>query len=84
MSSFQFNLDQLIEPIDATRHPQEIRTLQGCRSVGDLANLASHGWLSANTADPRLKLVKHGSGTYLVVKYVDGWSSTVSQAPFRT
>jgi len=84
MSSFQFNLDRLIEGIDATKHPQEVRTLQRCRSVDDLANLAGHGWLSSNPADPRLKLVRHGSGTYLVVQYVDGWSSTVSQAPFRS
>ncbi len=84
MSTFQFNLDKLIESLDRTRHAQEIRTLQRCRSVDDLANLAGHGWLTPGGKDPRLKLVRHGSGTYLVVEYVDGWSKTVSQAPFRS
>ena len=84
MSSFQFNLDQLLEPLSASRHAHEIRTLQRCRSVDDLANLAHQGWLTPGTSDPRLKLVRHGSGTYLIVEYVDGWSKTVSQAPFRS
>ena len=84
MSSFQFNLEKLTEPLSPTRHAQEIRTLQRCRSVDDLANLAQQGWLTPGSKDPRLKLVRHGSGTYLIVEYVDGWSKTVSQAPFRT
>jgi hypothetical protein len=84
MSSFHFNLDTLIEPLSATRHAGEIRMLQRCRSVDDLANLAREGWLTPGSKDPRLKLVRHGSGTYLIVEYVDGWSKTVSQAPFRS
>jgi hypothetical protein len=84
MSSFEFNLDILVESLDPNRHAHEIRTLQGCRRVDDLANLASHGWLTPGGKDPRIKLVRHGSGTYLLVEYVDGWSKTVSQAPFQS
>lgn len=84
MSSFQFNLDKLTDGLDPARHATEIDKLRRARSVDDLAALARHGWLTPGTKDPRLKLIRHGSGTYLVVEYVDGWSKTICQAPFRT
>lgn len=83
---FHSDLSALIAPLDPAAHAEEIKKLQSCRQIADLAHLASTdgGWLTARRTDPRLKLVRHGTGTYLVVRYDDGWSSTLSQAPFRT
>lgn len=83
VSSFAQSLVALVTPLDPNRHAYEIGRLRSCRSLRDLEQLASDGWLTPGARDPRLKLVRHGSGTYLVVQYVDGWSSRLSMAPFH-
>ena len=50
--------------------------------MDDLEDLARDGWLTPGSTDPRLKLVKHGSGTYLILSYKDGWGTTLVQADF--
>lgn len=83
--AFASDLSQLIAPLDPETQEDELRKLQSCRRLEDLEWLAANdgGWLSPRRRDPRLKLVRHGTGTFLVVQYDDGWSKTVSQAPFR-
>jgi hypothetical protein len=81
--NFGFHLDRLIDPMDLRKHATEIRRLRQCRCLDDLLQLAnSDGWLTPGTRDPRLKLVRHNSGTYLVVLYDDGWTSRISMEPF--
>lgn len=71
---------RLTGPLDAEAHAVEVATLKRCRSLRDLEQIAADGgWLTPGTADPRLKLVRHGSGAFLIVSYEDGWSSTVSR-----
>ncbi len=84
--SFASDLRKLIGGLDAETHGAEIDKLQRCRRLGDLQMLADSngGWLSEGSRDPRIKLVKHGSGTFLLVQYDQGWSKTLSQAPFST
>ena len=83
MANFTFHLTHLIDPMDPQKYPTEIRRLKQCRSVADLYALAaSGGWLTPGTRDPRLKLVRHNSGTYLVVLYEDGWTTRISMEPF--
>lgn len=83
MASYDFALMGLIDPIDPEAYGSEIARLKRCRSVRDLERLATAGWLSDAGRDPRLKLIRHGSGTFLVVAYdKDGWSTRVSQADF--
>ena len=74
-----FSIDPLVTPLDGTKHAREIARLRQCRSVADLDNLAREGWLISDPKDPRLKLIRHGSGTFMVVEYVDGWSKRLSQ-----
>ncbi|MBX2801563.1 MAG: hypothetical protein KTR31_28055 [Myxococcales bacterium] len=82
--SFDGSLGVLVAGMDAARHAVEIERLRACRSTTDLdAIVDGGGWLSPESPGKRLKLVRHGSGTYLVVEYDDGWSTRVSQAPFR-
>lgn len=84
MHSFSASLAQLIAGMDAARHAVEIERLAACRSTAELDALVQQGgWLTPGAGGKRLKLVKHGSGTFLVVEYDDGWSTRVSQAPFR-
>lgn len=84
MSSFQQSLAALIEPLDPTIHAVEIGRLRQCRTLNDLAGLAGgDGWLTLAAQKKRLKLVKHGSGTYLVVEYEDGWSKRMSMSLFQ-
>lgn len=79
--SFQARLQALVAPLDPVRHAQEIETLRRCRGEAELDHIAqSGGWLSPEGAAKRLKLLRHGSGTYLVVEYDDGWSTRLSQA----
>ena len=84
MSDFSNRLDQLVQPLDAEKHAFEIARLKKCRSATDLDRVAKDGggWLTPGTKDPRLKLVKHGTGTFIVVNYVDGWSSRLSMVDF--
>lgn len=80
--AFRSDLSALVSQLDPRRHATEIARLQQCRSVDDLAAIARDGWLNPDPAEPRLKLVRHGSGTYLVVAYEDGWSKRVAMQPF--
>ncbi|MCB9668131.1 MAG: hypothetical protein H6736_21555 [Alphaproteobacteria bacterium] len=82
---FSSDLATLCAKLDPVRHAGELKKLQSCRRVEDLEWLAENegGWLSEPRRGPRLKLVRHGTGTFLVVQYDDGWSTTISQAPFR-
>ncbi|MEZ4316650.1 MAG: hypothetical protein R3F61_04080 [Myxococcota bacterium] len=84
--NFRSDLAKLVGGLDPAKHAVEIDKLTRCRRIEDLVWLAenNNGWLTDSPRDPRVKLVRHGTGTYLVVQYVDGWSSTLSQAPFRT
>ena len=72
---FQADLDALIRPLDPDRHAQAIAALRRCRSVRDMERLAADGWLMPASERKRLKLVRHGSGAFLVVEYEDGWST---------
>ncbi len=81
--SFSADLSALVGQIDARTWPDEVLRLRSVRSLRDLEALAQHGWISTGTRDPRLKLVRHGSGTFLVVKYLDGWSTRVAMQPMR-
>ncbi len=84
MASFQQSLAELVGPLDPTKHAAELVRLRHCRSLADLAAIAAgDGWLTVAAQKKRLKLVKHGSGTYLVVEYEDGWSKRVSMALFQ-
>jgi len=82
MADFDQALQTLVQPLDAATHAAERDRLERCRGPGDLERLvASGGWLSPAGTDPRLKLIKHGAGTYLVVAYdPDGWSTRLSMA----
>lgn len=78
---FSADLAALIAQVDAGAWPEEVQRLRAVRSLAELEQLAAAGWLSKGQQDPRLKLVRHGSGTFLVVKYVDGWSSRLAMQP---
>ena len=83
MADFTFHRDALIDGLDPTKHSVEIDKLKRCRSVRDLEAIASSGgWLSPGTTDPRIKLVRHMSGTFLVVRYEDGWTTRLAMEPF--
>jgi hypothetical protein len=79
MATLSERLDTLVRPMDPSRHSAEIARIRSCKALSDLEALARDGWLTAPTRGPRLKLVRHGSGTFLVVEYDDGWSKTISQ-----
>ncbi|MFT7518389.1 MAG: hypothetical protein ACI9MC_000520 [Kiritimatiellia bacterium] len=83
MSNFRSALDELLRPLDATLHADALKALRRCRRTTDLADLASDGWLDSEVDGKRRKLIKHGSGTFLVVEYEDGWSKRLSMALFR-
>ncbi len=83
-SNFDFALSKLLEPIDRAAYGPEAIELERCRNTDDLMRIASRGWLSPASKEPRLKLVKHGSGTFLVVAYDHtGWSTRISMQAFR-
>lgn len=77
MKTLPERLAALVAPLDPAKHAVEIGTLQACRSLAELEGKV--GWLTPEGKPVRLKLVRHGSGTLLVVSYDDGWSSTLSQ-----
>ena len=79
--TFRRSLDQLLAGLDAQKHAGEIKTLKRCRNLQALDALANQ-WLTPGSRDPRLKLVKHHTGTFLVLEFVDGWGTTLSQANF--
>ena len=83
MADFTFHRNALIDGLDADKHPVEIATLKRCRSVKDLEALVNGGgWLTPGSRDPRVKLVRHMSGTYLLVRYEDGWTTRIAMEPF--
>lgn len=83
MARFDEDLAHLLGAFDAATHPDAAARLRRCRSVRDLDAVASTdgGWLESSV-NPRLRLVKHGSGTFLVLSYDDGWGTTLVQRGF--
>jgi hypothetical protein len=79
MSSFESRLDALAAGLDPTAHAAELARLRACRTLADLTALAATGWLTAEGPGKRVRLVRHGSGTFLLVQYDDGWTKTLSQ-----
>ncbi len=83
MADFTFHRNALIDGLDANKHTVEIKTLKRCRSVKDLEAIVNQGgWLTPGSRDPRVKLVRHMSGTYLLVRYEDGWTTRIAMEPF--
>ncbi|MCO4746840.1 MAG: hypothetical protein KC912_18735 [Proteobacteria bacterium] len=78
---FRRSLDTLIAGLDPEKHRVEIKTLKRCRTLEQLDALGNQ-WLTPGSRDPRLKLIKHHTGTFLVLEFVDGWGTTMSQADF--
>lgn len=82
--AFATALQTLTDSLDPVVHAVEISRLQTCRSVADLDEIVDDGgWLGPGEGKKRRKLVRHGSGTYLLVEYDDGWSTRLGQAAFR-
>ena len=83
MADFRFHLDALIDGLDPAKHRVEIDKLKRCRSVRDLDAIVDSGggWLTPGSKDPRIKLVRHQSGTFLVVRYEDGWTTRLAMEP---
>lgn len=82
--SFAASLQTLVDALDPVHHAPEVARLEACRSLADLdAIVDDDGWLAPAVGTKRRKLVRHGSGTYLVVEYDDGWSTRLGQAAFR-
>ncbi len=75
----------LLEALNAPEHTDAVAKLKRCRRVSDLERIAKTdlGWLQPPDRDPRLRLVKHNTGTFLVLSYADGWGTTLVQANFR-
>lgn len=83
VADFRFHLRALTNALDPVKHATEIAALDRCRSVRDLeAMVKAGGWLTPGEKDPRLKLVRHASGTYLVVLYQDGWTTRLAMEGF--
>jgi len=83
MSSFTRGLDALVAQLDPEAHADEIQVLRRCRSLRDLDRVAdAGGWLTGPGPPERLKLIKHRSGTYLVVRYEEGWSTRLAIQEF--
>ena len=84
-SDFRWEVEALIAQMDPALHDAEIRRLRTCRSIRDLDDIAAAagGWLAPHPTEPRLRLVKHGLATFLVVKYEDGWTSRVGMQDFK-
>ena len=71
-------LRDLCAPLDPVGHDAAIRRLRRARRPADLDALA--GAWPTDGPGKRLKLVKHGSGTFMVVEYDDGWTTRLSMA----
>jgi hypothetical protein len=80
MSAFDDALRTLLKPLSA--HPDAAARLRRCRNLEDLNRvITAGGWLSPPGSAPRIKLVRHGSGTWLVVAYDEGgWSTRLGMA----
>ncbi len=82
--NFDQALQTLVDALDPVAHRTDREVLGACRSVADLDRIVDDGgWLGPADGKKRRKLVRHGSGTYLVVEYDDGWSTRLGQAAFR-
>lgn len=78
--SVEARIQTLLRGLDPAVHAGEIAKLRACRGLADLEAIArGGGWLTPEGRGPRVKLVRHGSGTFLLVSYDDGWTKTLSQ-----
>ncbi len=68
----------LVAPLDPVLHAEAVVALRRVRHPADLDRLAG-SWLTSGRGK-RLKLVKHGSGTFMVVEYDDGWTRRLAMA----
>lgn len=82
MARFSQDLEALVAQLDPATHATAMEALRRCRSLRDLERVAQAGWLEPPGQEPRLKLVKHGSGTFIVVQYDQGWSTRLAMQPF--
>ena len=84
MTRFQTSLTALLAPLDPDTYRNAIARFRRCRRVSDMERIADTdlGWLEPEGENPRLRLVKHGSGTFLILSYDDGWGTTLSQQGF--
>lgn len=78
MARFKDQLAGLVGQLEG--HPGVAERLGRCRTLRELERL--EGWLEPEKQGSRLKLVRHGSGTFLVVSYEDGWSTRVAMQDF--
>lgn len=79
MAPFDRRLAELLAGLDPAAHAAEIARRRACRALADLDALAVTGWLTPEGARKRVRLVRHGSGTFLLVEYEDGWTKTLSR-----
>jgi len=83
MRSFKESIDTLLAVLDPAVQGSAIETLKKCRRFEDVDALAQNGgWLNPQGTKPRLRLVKHGSGTFLILSYDEGWGTTLVQSEF--
>ncbi len=74
-------LEPLWRALNSDRHAHEIGVLKSLRTVSDLDTLMKRGgWLGPESTGPRLKLIRHHRSTWILVEYVDGWSTRIAQA----
>lgn len=81
--AFRDDLRALLAQLDPQEHAPAIRILERCKGQCQMEDIARIGWLEPENKEGRLRLVKHGSGTFLVVRYVDGWTNRVAMQLFR-
>ena len=81
MTDLRIVLRALSEPLDPVRHAQALATLRRIRRPADLDARAGGGLTDG--PGKRLKLVKHGVGTFMVVEYDDGWTTRLSMAALQ-
>ena len=86
MSGFAKDLKGLCDALDPVRHRHAKAILERVRNRPELVELAQtqDGWLGGPVGSVRVKLVLHGTGTFLVVQYEDGWSTTLAKAMVRS
>lgn len=72
---------ELSQGLDDPAYAAALRAIRRCRSRADLDALVDT-WLTP-PSDQRLKLIRHGVGTYMVVRYEDGWTSRLSMTTWR-
>lgn len=84
MQPFAASLQTLVAGLDPAAHAHEIALLERCTSTRDLTRLAEtdRGFLTPSGPKQRLRLVKHHSGTFLVLSFEEGWGTTLCQADF--